>query len=119
MTCPSRKRTRNTYFRRQDHYQRQQQHQQQQQHLELDEALARMLNAVHITPPPDHYLMRCLQRAEEREKFAREQELRWRMMLYEHLDGSTIYWTSWRFGLLLFLILGFIIILVTLKEFVI
>jgi len=44
------------------------------------------------------------------------------MMLYEHLDGSnnrTIYWISWRFGLLLFLILGFIIILVTLKEFVI
>ena len=118
MTCPSRKRTRNTYFRRQDHYKRQQ----QQQHLELDEALSRMLNAVHIAPPPDHYLMRCLQRAEEREKFAREQELRWRTMLYEHLDGSnnrTIYWTSWRFGLLLFLILGFIIILATLKEFVI
>jgi len=115
MTCPSRKRTRDTYFRRQDHYRRQQQHQQ----LELDEALARMLNAVHIAPPPDHYLMRCLQRAEEREKFAREQELRWRTMLYEHLDGSNnhkIYWTGWRFGLLLFLILGFIIILVKLKD---
>jgi len=71
MTCPSRKRTRNTYFRRQDHYQRQQQHQQQQQHLELDEALARMLNAVHIAPPPDHYLMRCLQR-QKREKSLQE-----------------------------------------------
>ena len=121
MTCPSRKRTRNTYFRRQDPYRRQQQNQQQQQHLELDEALARMLNAVHIALPPDNYLMRCLQRAEEREKFAREQELRWRTMLYEHLDGSnnhTIYWT-WRFGLLLFLISGFIIILIILKEIVI
>jgi hypothetical protein len=66
-------------------------------------------NAVHITPPPDNYLMRCLQRAEERERFAREQELRWRTMLYEHLDGSNnhkIYW-AWRFGLLLFLISGF------------
>ena len=41
------------YFRRQDHYRRQQQHQQQQQHLELDEALARTLNAIHIAPPPD------------------------------------------------------------------
>ena len=78
-----------------------------------------MLNAVHIAPPSDQYLMRCLQRAEEREKFAREQELRWRMMFYEHLDGSNNRTISWRFGLLLFLILGFIIILVTLKEFVV
>jgi len=84
-----------------------------------------MLNAIHITPFPDHtdnYLMRYLQRAERSKEFARKQELRWRTMLYEHLEGSnhqTIYWSCWRFGLMLLLILGFIIILVKLKEIVI
>lgn len=112
MTCPSRKNTRNTYFRRQDHHRQRQQQRQQQQ---LDEALARQLNAIHIAPSPD-YLVRCLRREEARGEFAREQELRWRTILYEHLEGSNDQTTCWGFGLMLLLILGFIIIL---NEFVV